>query len=63
MSETPQSIVAYWFSAPVRPLWFKSTKAFDNQLRERFEMSLGALRIPLQASSIAGRRTPKARWR
>ena len=37
MSETPQSIVAYWFSAPVRPLWFKSTKAFDNQLRERFE--------------------------
>jgi uncharacterized protein (DUF924 family) len=37
MSESPQSIVDFWFSDAVRPLWFKSTTEFDNQLRERFE--------------------------
>jgi uncharacterized protein (DUF924 family) len=37
MTESPQSIVDFWFSGAVRPLWFKSTPEFDNQLRERFE--------------------------
>lgn len=37
MSESAQSIVAFWFSDTVRPLWFKSTPEFDNQLRDRFE--------------------------
>ena len=37
MAESPQGIVAFWFSDAVRPLWFKSTPEFDTQLRERFE--------------------------
>ena len=37
MSESAQSIIAFWFSDTVRPLWFKSTAEFDNQLRDRFE--------------------------
>lgn len=37
MSESPQGIVAFWFSDAVSPLWFKSTPEFDNELRERFE--------------------------
>lgn len=37
MSESPQTIVEFWFSDAVRPLWFKSTAEFDYQLRERFE--------------------------
>jgi uncharacterized protein (DUF924 family) len=37
MAESPQGIVAFWFSDAVRPLWFKSKPEFDNQLRERFE--------------------------
>jgi len=38
MTESPQSIVDFWFSDAVRPLWFKSTAEFDNQLRDRFGM-------------------------
>lgn len=38
MPESPQSIVEFWFSDAARPFWFNSTKEFDNQLRDRFEM-------------------------
>ncbi len=39
MSEaiTPQSILEFWFSERVRPLWFRSTPEFDEEVRERFE--------------------------
>jgi len=37
LSESPQSIVEFWFSDAVRPMWFNSTTEFDNQLRDRFE--------------------------
>ena len=37
MSESPQTFIEFWFSETVRPLWFKSTTEFDNQLRDRFE--------------------------
>ncbi len=37
MSESPQSIVEFWFSDKVQPLWFQSTPEFDTELRERFE--------------------------
>ena len=30
-------ILAFWFSERVRPLWFNSTAAFDDELRTRFE--------------------------
>ena len=33
---TANEIVEFWFSARVRPLWFRSTDAFDAELRERF---------------------------
>ena len=36
MTESPQNIIDFWFSDAVRPLWFKSTAEFDNQLRDRF---------------------------
>lgn len=38
MSEraTPQDVVDFWFSDSARPLWFRSTAAFDQQIRERF---------------------------
>lgn len=29
-------IIEFWFSEPVSKLWFRSTPAFDNELRERF---------------------------
>ena len=37
MAILPQNIVEFWFSDAVRPLWFNSTPAFDEQLRLRFE--------------------------
>lgn len=37
MSESPQSILEFWFSDKVQPLWFQSTPEFDAELRERFE--------------------------
>jgi len=37
ISESPQSIVEFWFSDEVRPMWFNSTPEFDTELRERFE--------------------------
>lgn len=32
----PHEVIEFWFSEPVRKLWFDSTPAFDQQLRERF---------------------------
>lgn len=37
ISESPQSIVEFWFSEKVQPLWFQSTPEFDAELRDRFE--------------------------
>ena len=34
---TPESVLAFWFSEPHRNLWFRSTDAFDAEIRERFE--------------------------
>lgn len=36
MSETPQSIIKFWFSEAVRPFWFNSTAEFDSQLQGKF---------------------------
>jgi uncharacterized protein (DUF924 family) len=33
---TPKQILDFWFSAPVRPLWFRSTAAFDAQLQREY---------------------------
>lgn len=30
-------IIDFWFSDEVKPLWFKSTPEFDQQLREKYE--------------------------
>ena len=37
LSESAHSIVEFWFSDEVRPLWFQSTPEFDTELRDRFE--------------------------
>jgi len=34
--ETSEDILAFWFSDRVRPLWFNSTLAFDDELREKY---------------------------
>jgi uncharacterized protein (DUF924 family) len=36
MTVTPRQVLEFWFSPRVRPLWFNSTEAFDQELRERF---------------------------
>ena len=33
---TPSDVVTFWFSDPVRPLWFAATPEFDDALRGRF---------------------------
>lgn len=33
----PSQILKFWFSEETRPLWFRSTDAFDEQIRRRFE--------------------------
>jgi uncharacterized protein (DUF924 family) len=35
-TSSPDSILDFWFSARVRPLWFKSTPEFDAEVRQRF---------------------------
>lgn len=30
-------IIDFWFSQPVRPMWFQSTPEFDAELRQRYE--------------------------
>ena len=37
MQQTPDHIIDFWFSARTRPLWFKSTPEFDQELMARFE--------------------------
>ena len=37
VSDSPRSIVDFWFSDRVRPFWFQSTAEFDDELRNRFE--------------------------
>ncbi len=48
-----QAIVEFWFSPRVKPLWFRSTDAFDAEIRERWEVlwreekaELGAISVP-----------------
>ena len=31
-----QEIITFWFSEQVRPMWFRSTTEFDDEVRERF---------------------------
>ncbi len=31
-----QEIITFWFSERVRPMWFRSTPEFDDEVRERF---------------------------
>jgi uncharacterized protein (DUF924 family) len=31
-----ESVLEFWFSDPVRPFWFHSTPALDQEIRERF---------------------------
>ena len=33
---TQDSLLDFWFSARVRPLWFKSTPEFDTEVRQRY---------------------------
>jgi uncharacterized protein (DUF924 family) len=39
-----QEILSFWFAARARPLWFRSTPAFDTELRQRFEATWQAAR-------------------
>lgn len=36
MMYEPKDILAFWFSEQVKPLWFNSTAAFDEEIRQRF---------------------------
>jgi uncharacterized protein (DUF924 family) len=36
MPHDPQRVLDFWFSADVRPLWFRATPDFDARLRELF---------------------------
>jgi uncharacterized protein (DUF924 family) len=38
------TVLDLWFSARVRPLWFRSTADFDSELRDRFEATWQAAR-------------------
>jgi uncharacterized protein (DUF924 family) len=40
-------VLEFWFAEDVRPLWFRSTPAFDARLRERF--------LPVWEAAAAGR--------
>jgi len=42
---SPDSILDFWFSARVRPLWFKSTPEFDGELHRRFSDTWQAARV------------------
>lgn len=39
-----QVVLDFWFSAEVRPLWFRSTPEFDAAIRQRFEGTWQAAR-------------------
>jgi uncharacterized protein (DUF924 family) len=41
---TAQHILDFWFSEQVRPLWFRSTPEFDQEIRQRFEATWQAAR-------------------
>ena len=40
----PQTVLDFWFSERVRPLWFRSTPEFDAEITERFEACWQAAR-------------------
>ncbi len=42
---SPDSILDFWFSARVRPLWFRSTPEFDAEVRQRFVDTWQAARV------------------
>ena len=39
---TPQAVLNTWFSEYARPLWFRSTAAFDRELKQRFGATVEA---------------------
>ena len=39
---SPQAILDTWFSERAKPLWFRSTEAFDRELAERFGATVEA---------------------
>jgi uncharacterized protein (DUF924 family) len=40
--QSAQEIIEFWFSDAVKKRWFRSTKEFDNELRERFGTTVQA---------------------
>lgn len=42
--ELIEDILRFWFSQRVRPLWFKSTPEFDDELRQRYQSVWGLAR-------------------
>ena len=34
---TAESIIDFWYSDEVKPMWFNSTEAFDKKLKEKYE--------------------------
>jgi uncharacterized protein (DUF924 family) len=39
-----QEVLSFWFTERVRPLWFRSTPEFDEEIRQRFEVTWQAAR-------------------
>ncbi|MDH3947825.1 MAG: DUF924 domain-containing protein [Gammaproteobacteria bacterium] len=57
LSESADSIVEFWFSDKVRPLWFQSTPEFDAELRDRFEsvwQQAAAGKLDIWATTVEG---------
>jgi len=48
-----KAILAFWFEARVRPLWFRATAAFDQEIRDRF--------LPVFEAAAGGRLVAWAR--
>ena len=41
-SHTPDTVLSFWFSERVKPLWFKNDAEFDQEIKQRF---LGAYQL------------------
>jgi len=53
--KSPEALVDFWFSEPVRPLWFNATPAFDAELRQHY---LSTYRAALAGQLSAWEATP-----
>ncbi|GLQ21896.1 DUF924 family protein [Algimonas porphyrae] len=57
---TPQDVLDFWFAPDNQTYWFNATKAFDDEIRRRFERTASILADPVAVTGLNWRADPES---